>query len=45
MDEAGPSLARVEEIFREGLRIFPARKTHRAQLVEHAAFRKDLRSK
>lgn len=45
MHDAGPSLGRVEEIFREGLRIFPARKTHRARLVEHATFRKNLRSK
>lgn len=44
LEQMGPSVARVTEVYREGLRIFPARKTHREQLEQHAAFRKKLHS-
>ena len=43
LDEAGPSQCRIAEVYREGLRIIPARKTRKAQLEEVASFRKDLR--
>jgi hypothetical protein len=36
----GPSACRVEEVYREGLRIFPARKGRKVQLVDLAESRR-----